>query len=111
MERCSEQDCRRWATILMPMPFCDKHWAERFSTQYHDGKHVPFLKLFKDNLMKRGLWKKTEESREQWNERCETAAKNQSYWVRKPSRRHRDWVYASLLLYFVQSIRYPRWIR
>ena len=75
MERCSEQECRRWATILMPMPFCDRHWAERFSTQYYDGKHIPFLKLFKDNLMKRGLWKKTEESREQWNERCEVAAK------------------------------------
>ena len=75
MERCSEQECRRWATIYMPSPFCDRHWAERFSTQYYEGVHIPFRKLFKDLMMKRGLWKKPEETREQWNERCETAAK------------------------------------
>ena len=75
MERCSEQGCNKWGTILMPAPFCEKHWAERYSTQYYEGKHIPFRKLFKDLMMARGLWKKPEESREQWNERCEAAAK------------------------------------
>ncbi len=78
MERCSEQECKRWATIYLPVPFCDRHWAERFSTQYYEGVHIPFRKLFKDNLMKRGLWKKTDESRSNGTNDAKQQQENQS---------------------------------
>jgi hypothetical protein len=73
MEKCT--DCKQWATIYHPAPFCDAHWANRFSTQNVDGKPVPFRKLFKDNMVKRGLWKKPDESLDEWYANCEKEAK------------------------------------
>ena len=75
MERCVQENCRRYATIYHPAPYFDAHWAVKYSTQHIEGKDIPFLKLFRDNLEKRGLWKKPDEDRQQWNERCEKAAK------------------------------------
>ena len=64
-------DCnKRVATQLHPYLLCDGCWAERFSKQYNNGQSIPFKKLFKDNLEKRGLWIKEGESRDSWNERC-----------------------------------------
>jgi len=38
MEKCS--DCQEQATIYHPAPFCDTHWADRFSTQNVDGEPI-----------------------------------------------------------------------
>jgi len=53
----------------------DGCWAERFSKQYVNGESIPFKKLFEDNLKKRGLWIKKDESRDSWNERCASKGK------------------------------------
>ena len=73
MEKCS--DCPEQATIYHPAPFCDTHWVNRFSTQNVDGKPIPFRKLFKDNMVKRGIWKKPDESLDEWYDLCEKSAK------------------------------------
>ena len=67
-------DCSKPATHYHPHMLCDHCWAERYSTQSIDGKRVPFKKLFRDNLMKRGLWKKEGEEVPDWQDRCKTEA-------------------------------------
>ena len=69
-------DCnKKVATQVHPYLLCDDCWSERFGKQYIDGKLVPFKQLFEDNLKKRGLWIKKDESRDSWNERCASKGK------------------------------------
>jgi len=68
-------DCNRNATHIRPFLLCDHCWSERYGTQNVDGVAIPFKKLFRDNLMKRGLWKKEKESTDEWGSRCELATK------------------------------------
>lgn len=67
-------DCNRNATHIRPFLLCDHCWSERYSTQNVDGVAIPFKKLFRDNLMKRGLWKKDDEEVPDWQDRCKTEA-------------------------------------
>jgi|TARA_Y100000310_G_scaffold45258_1_gene42205 hypothetical protein len=73
-------DCHKESTHYSPLYLCDFHYAERFSTQFINGQDIPFKQLFRDNLMKRNLWKKPEETRDEWNQRCQDAGKN-SKWL------------------------------
>ena len=73
-------DCHKESTHLHPLNLCNHHYAERYSTQFINGEYIHFKKLFQDNLMKRGLWKKPEESRDDWNQRCQEAGKK-SKWL------------------------------
>jgi hypothetical protein len=34
MERCSDPECKKLATIYHPAPFCDYHWSRKYGTQY-----------------------------------------------------------------------------
>lgn len=54
MERCSDSECKKLATQLHPIPFCDYHWGRKYSTQYAphvatelklDSPQVPFGKF------------------------------------------------------------------
>jgi|TARA_R100001530_G_scaffold14029_2_gene12791 hypothetical protein len=74
-------DCnKKPGTHLHPFLLCDDCWSERFSTQYINGKDVPFKELFRDNLMKRGLWKEGEEMNDDVKSRCEIEGKK-SKWL------------------------------
>ena len=46
------QDCNRVATHANPMVLCDRCWARRNSTQYMNGKAVPYSDLFKSTMPK-----------------------------------------------------------
>jgi len=72
-------DCSRPATHLHPYLLCDHCWSERYGTQNVDGVAIPFKKLFRDNLMKRGLWKKDDEEVPDWQDRCKTEAHKSRY--------------------------------
>ena len=52
---------------------CDHHMADICSTQFIDGKHIPYKKLFKHNMEQRGLWKKDGESLGNWHKRLSEA--------------------------------------
>ena len=74
-------DCNnKPGTHFHPYLLCDHCWAERFSTQFVNGKDMPFKQLFRDNLMKRGLWKKGEDMGDEVKARCETEGKK-SKWL------------------------------
>tara|TARA_R110002167_G_scaffold13429_2_gene55942 strand:+ start:364 stop:606 length:243 start_codon:yes stop_codon:yes gene_type:complete len=64
------QFCEKKATHINPASVCDFHYVEAYSTQMIDGVRVPFKKMLKDQLEKSGMWKKEDETLEQWYDRC-----------------------------------------
>ena len=67
IQQCSEPNCKRYATIYSPSPYCDRDWARRYSTQYSPDvaeelklptPSVPYRKYLEWQLKNRGLTKK-----------------------------------------------------
>ena len=84
IQKCSEPNCKRYATIYSPAPYCDRDWARRYSTQYSvevaeelklPTPSVPYRKYLEWQLKNRGLAKKTNETNEENWERCKARAK------------------------------------
>ena len=84
LQRCSEPNCKRYATIYSPSPYCDRDWARRYSTQYSvevaeelklPTPSVPYRKYLEWQLKNRGLARKPDETNEENWERCKARAK------------------------------------
>ena len=84
IQKCSEPNCRRYATIYSPSPYCDRDWARRYSTQYSvevaeelklPTPSVPYRKYLEWQLKNRGLAKKDGETNEENWERCKERAR------------------------------------
>ena len=84
IQKCSEPNCKRYATIYSPAPYCDRDWARRYSTQYSvevaeelklPTPSVPYRKYLEWQLKNRGLTKKDDETNEENWERCKARAK------------------------------------
>ena len=84
IQRCSEPNCKRYATIYSPSPYCDRDWARRYSTQYSvevaeelklPTPSVPYRKYLEWQLKNRGLARKPDETNEENWERCKARAK------------------------------------
>ena len=84
IQKCSEPNCRRYATIYSPSPYCDRDWARRYSTQYSvevaeelklPTPSVPYRKYLEWQLKNRGLARKPDETNEENWERCKARAK------------------------------------
>lgn len=84
IQRCSEPNCKRYATIYSPAPYCDRDWARRYSTQYSvevaeelklPTPSVPYRKYLEWQLKNRGLAKKDGETNEENWERCKERAR------------------------------------
>ena len=84
IQKCSEPNCKRYATIYSPSPYCDRDWARRYSTQYSvdvaeelklPTPSVPYRKYLEWQLKNRGLAKKPNETNEENWERCKARAK------------------------------------
>ena len=74
IQKCSEPNCRKYATIYSPAPYCDRDWARRYSTQYSvevaeelklPTPSVPYRKYLEWQLKNRGLTKKDGETDEE----------------------------------------------
>ena len=77
--------CGKRATQLHPSTLCDECWARKYSTQAYQGEMVPFRKLFKDWLLKKGLFKKVDETDEVWYNRCKDKAMKSKLFKKKSS--------------------------
>jgi hypothetical protein len=75
--------CGKKATHLHPSTLCDACWARKYSTQSYRGEVVPFRKLFKDQLLKEGLFKAVDETNEAWYNRCKDEAMKSNMFKRK----------------------------
>ena len=84
IQKCSEPNCRRYATIYSPSPYCDRDWARRYSTQYSvevaeelklPTPSVPYRRYLEWQLKNRGLAKKPDETNEEQFERCKARAR------------------------------------
>ena len=84
IQRCSEPNCKRYATIYSPAPYCDRDWARRYSTQYSvevaeelklPTPSVPYRKYLEWQLKNRGVAKKDGETNEENWERCKERAR------------------------------------
>jgi len=84
IQKCSEPNCKRYATIYSPSPYCDRDWARRYSTQYSvevaeelklPTPSVPYRKYLEWQLKNRGLTKKDGETDEENWERCKERAR------------------------------------
>ena len=84
IQKCSEPNCNRYATIYSPSPYCDRDWARRYSTQYSvevaeelklPTPSVPYRKYLEWQLKNRGLTKRDDETTEELIERCKARAK------------------------------------
>ena len=84
IQKCSEPNCKRYATIYSPAPYCDRDWARRYSTQYSvdvaeelklPTPSVPYRKYLEWQLKNRGLTKRDGETNEENWERCKASAK------------------------------------
>ena len=84
IQRCSDPNCKRYATIYSPSPYCDRDWARRYSTQYSPEvaeelklptPSVPYRKYLEWQLKNRGLARKPDETNEEQFERCKARAK------------------------------------
>ena len=84
IQKCSEPNCKRYATIYSPSPYCDRDWARRYSTQYSvevaeelklPTPSVPYRRYLEWQLKNRGLAKKPDETNEEQFERCKARAK------------------------------------
>jgi len=84
IQKCSEPNCKRYATIYSPSPYCDRDWARRYSTQYSvevaeelklPTPSVPYRKYLEWQLKNRGLARKPDETNEENWERCKARAK------------------------------------
>ena len=84
IQKCSEPNCKRYATIYSPAPYCDRDWARRYSTQYSvevaeelklPTPSVPYRKYLEWQLKNRGLAKKDGETNEENWERCKERAR------------------------------------
>jgi|TARA_B110001454_G_scaffold77758_1_gene75324 hypothetical protein len=64
------QFCEKKATHINPASVCDFHYVEAYSTQNIGGVQVHFKKMLKDQLEKVGMWKKEDETLDQWHIRC-----------------------------------------
>lgn len=83
MEKCSDPNCNKYATIYHPAPYCDRDWARRYSSQYSpvvakelklSTPRVPYRKYLEWQLDNRGLVKKDGESDDELSERCKERA-------------------------------------
>ncbi len=77
--------CGKKATQLHPSTLCDACWARKYSKQAYKGEMVPFRKLFKDWLLKEGLFKKVDETDEVWYNRCKDKAMKSKLFKKKSS--------------------------
>ena len=84
IQKCSQPNCKRYATIYSPSPYCDRDWARRYSTQYSvdvaeelklPTPSVPYRRYLEWQLKNRGLAKKPDETNEENWERCKARAK------------------------------------
>ena len=84
IQKCSEPNCKRYATIYSPAPYCDRDWARRHSTQYSPEvaeelklptPSVPYRKYLEWQLKNRGLSKRDGETNEENWERGKARAK------------------------------------
>ena len=84
IQKCSEPNCKRYATIYSPSPYCERDWARSYSTQYSvEGAEelklptpsVPYRKYLEWQLKNRGLARKPDETNEENWERCKARAK------------------------------------
>ena len=84
IQKCSEPNCKRYATIYSPSPYCDRDWARRYSTQYSvevaeelklPTPSVPYRKYLEWQRKNRGRSKKDGETDEENWARCKARAK------------------------------------
>ena len=84
IQKCSDPDCRKYATIYSPAPYCDRDWARRHSTQVDEAvakelglptASVPYRKYLEWQLKNRGLARKPDETDEELFERCKARAR------------------------------------
>ena len=84
LQRCSDPNCRKYATIYSPAPYCDRDWARRYSTQFDEDvakelglltSSVPYRRYLEWQLKNRGLTKRDDETTEELLERCKARAK------------------------------------
>ena len=84
IQKCSDPDCRKYATIYSPAPYCDRDWARRHSTPFDDAvakelglptASVPYRKYLEWQLKNRGLARKPDETDEELFERCKARAR------------------------------------
>ena len=54
---------------------CGKCWTMKYSTQYIDGEHVPYVEMFKQS---KGA-KLPDETREEWFARCEKLVRSTGF--------------------------------
>ena len=66
--------CGKRVTQVWPTSLCDTCWAEDYSTQWYDGKLWGFKHLFKALLLERDLFKKDDETKDEWYARCKEKA-------------------------------------
>ncbi|HCX23865.1 MAG TPA: hypothetical protein DHN29_18225 [Cytophagales bacterium] len=62
--------CDKKATHITPLNLCDFHYVESYSFQTIGDKQVPFKKVLKEQLEKTGMWKREDESLDEWYLRC-----------------------------------------
>ena len=84
LQRCSDPNCNRYATIYHPAPYCDRDWARRHSTQFDEDvakelglstSSVPYRMYLEWQLKNRGLDRKDGETNEELFERCKARAR------------------------------------
>jgi len=84
IQKCSEPNCKKYATIYSPAPYCDRDWARRHSTQFDEDvakelglttSSVPYRSYLEWQLKNRGLTKRDDETTEELLERCKARAK------------------------------------
>ena len=62
-------DCNRVATHANPQ-LCDRCMARKHSTQYFNGKSMPYPEFYK-MTMPEGMGKQEDETRDEWFARCQ----------------------------------------
>jgi len=84
IQKCSDPNCNRYATIYSPAPYCDRDWARRYSTQYSvevaeelklPTPSVPYRRYLEWQLENRGLNKQSDETKEEQFQRCKERAR------------------------------------
>jgi len=62
--------CEKKSTHVTPLNLCDFHYVELYSFQTVGDERIPFKKVLKQQLEKEGMWKKEDESLDEWYLRC-----------------------------------------
>ena len=62
--------CDEKATHITPINLCDFHYVEAYSVQTVGDERLPFKQVLKRQLEKEGMWKKEDESLDDWYLRC-----------------------------------------